>query len=226
MTKRKTFHYPFNSNLVLSILNTIYAIFLGLLFTFCVQLKVNDSDGNVKEISIMVSSANIFPVVILALYFLFDWLTTNVTIPLKEGFNNLLLIIFIILVVFLGLMVALAFDPNPFPLYWSFGSYAVIVTIWDVLLSKIPDFRGSVIFSLLIYTTVIARFSIGLFMLFFVWFIFFFRPEDYREILDQQTMILLLTIYLIVKFIRYYVYVFCQNTKEELKNNNPQLNDK
>lgn len=213
MKLRTTSHYQFDSALVLSILNTIYAIFLGLLFTFLVQIKSDESSGDVKGITLMVSSSTLKPVIILSLYFLFDWFTTNVTIPLKTGFNNLLLILFVVLIVFLGVMVALAFDPNPIRLYWFFGIYAVIVTAWDILLSKIPDFREHVTFSLLIYTTVIARFSIGVFMLFFLTFGWLLRPDDYEQILDHQTMLSLLTIYVVVKFIRYYVYVFCLNLK-------------
>ncbi len=216
MNFRTTLQYKFESNLVLSILNTIYAIFLGLLFTFLVQIKSNESNGDVKEITIMVSLNNIAPVIILSLYFLFDWFTTNVTIPLKKGFNNLLLILFVVLIVLLGVMVALAFDPNPMRLYWLFGMYAVVVTAWDILLSKIPDFKEHIAFSLLIYTTVIARFSIGIFMLFFLSFGWMLRPDDYKEILDHQTMLSLLTVYLIVKLFRYYIYVFCQNLATEV----------
>jgi hypothetical protein len=219
MTKNKTFRYKFDHTLVSSILNTIYAIFLGLLFTFFVQLKL-DIDGKVKEIGLMVSLENASLVSILALYFIFDWFSTNITIKIKDGFNNLLLIIFVILIVFLGVMVILAFDPNPNRLYWLFGFYAVIVTGWDILLSNLPNLKKNdrILIPLLIYSTVIARFSIGIFILFYVSFVSLFRPDDKNELLNHQTMLYLLTVYLIVKFLRYYVYVFCFNSLESNEN--------
>jgi len=91
------FNYRVKSPAVLSMLNNIYAIFLGLLFTYFINFRV-DGDGESLQLRIMINSQNLAMVSLLASYFILDWLTAAITVPLKEDLLYLLPVVLIVLI--------------------------------------------------------------------------------------------------------------------------------
>jgi hypothetical protein len=64
--------YKVEREVVISILNTIYAIYPGLLFTFFFSIA---SNAGKVSVTFNLTSANWLTVTLLASYFLLDWLT-------------------------------------------------------------------------------------------------------------------------------------------------------
>ncbi len=186
------------------VLNTIYAIFLGLLFTFFFDQDVQN--GGVSSVYFLVSKRNWIPVVSISIYFLLDWLTTNLTVTLKGAMNHLLLIVMVLLISYLGGLVVLAFAPQT-ELYLLFAIYASIVPWWDLFL-KVRDpssAEGAAITkaNLVSWALILCRICVGVFML---------LQASLDKWLDhpatgQGLSNALLITYVILKLVRYFAYV-------------------
>jgi hypothetical protein len=184
------------------ILNMLYAVFLAVFFRFCI-VQVIDHGGGV-DIRLLISKGNGATVVLLAIYYLFDWLTTNLSTAAK-GINYLLLPIFIVLMVWLGGLVAFAFEPTRDWYFW-FGLYASLVPWWDLIdIDRERPTREQVGLCLALNLVVLLRLACGIFILVASWFLLWIFPNEHQEL--NGNLIYLLFCYVALKALRYALYV-------------------
>lgn len=190
------FNYRVDHNTSSAVLNTMYAIFLGLLFTFFFHQEI--SGGAVKEVHFLVTRDNWLPVTFLSVYFVLDWLTTNLTVRLKEPMNHWVLMALILLVSYLGGLVVLAFYPRT-TLYFLFAVYASVVPWWDK-----PKRKSSLPCQLVTYGIILMRMAVGLYMLFIVGI----KVFAYQSLTSMNSSVpVALVTYVALKFFRYVLYV-------------------
>ncbi|MFN9249223.1 MAG: hypothetical protein ACK6DS_19350 [Planctomycetota bacterium] len=115
----------------LLILNTQYAIFLGLFMQFV--FKVEGSSQGPNQVLLLLDNSNLVPIGCWLFYLVVDWLTTNLTVSVKSKLNHFYLIALIIVVTFLGALPILAIEPN-LRFYLFSAAYFVLVPVWDLFL--------------------------------------------------------------------------------------------
>src|SRR5262245_59887168 len=120
-------NYRIQGDYIISMLNNVYAIFLCLVFTYFVSFQFNQ-DAHSFQIRLMLTPENAYPVILLTAYFILDWLTATITVPLKQEMLYLLPLVLVGLILYLGVMIIFALDPKRlFHLYLLFGIYASVV---------------------------------------------------------------------------------------------------
>lgn len=136
--------------LVSTITSTIYGILLGLMFKsfFIISQVPNQSDPHNVSVIIPLKSENIFFVLLVSIYFIFDWFSTIVTShKLSERSQNKELYIEhwipIILIIFiLGLASSVMFSLQSGSIkFIIFGCYAIIVPTWDYFMYHVGRSR-------------------------------------------------------------------------------------
>jgi hypothetical protein len=147
----------------LLILNTQYAIFLGLFMQFVFKVDESNQEPNVL---LLLNNSNLLPIAFWLFYLVIDWLTTNLTVSVKHKLNHVYLVALICVVTFLGALPILAIQPN-LRFYFLSGLYFLLVPVWDFFLpnqmtQKSPVFLlmltlrlGVGVFFLLLYLLVI-----------------------------------------------------------------------
>jgi hypothetical protein len=186
---------------VLRILNMLYSVFLGILARFAIQQTTGNNQR--LEVHFLISHGNLIPVALLSIYFVFDWLSTNITVPSKMRINNLILPGMIVGIVCLGGLVAFAFVPSNCWLL-LFGLYASIVPWYDLIDTKsIDEQRHGLINCLVIYGIILVRVTLGLFVFISGAFHTLLLPSNLLSSNDWW----LLASVVLLKLFRYYVFV-------------------
>lgn len=205
----KAFVYVAPENRVRSILNTIYAIFLGFLFISLFELRFDDS-SNQLVLNLLITGKNRLPLCLLFSYFIFDWLTFNMTV--KGGVNHLIVVPLIVLIVCLGALTILAFVPSR-TLYLFFSMYLFIVSWWDLFRVQVLDIKATELAKyFLVYGIFLIRLSLGFYMLCFCAF------GAWLKLPYEGTSLLIATSFAVLfKFIRYLTYVGLMKNNEREK---------
>jgi hypothetical protein len=197
-----------------SVLNTIYAIFLGLLFTFFFNQNV--VDGNVKSVDFLLTSKNWLPVLAISGYYILDWLTANITLDIGSQINHWVLMLLVVLVSYLGGLVIVAFAPR-LALYFWFSVYACIVPWWDLWVYRglAADSGAAMGRKLMTYWIIFVRLIVGLFMFILAALGYILGHE---ELFFSHFKYLppLLLLYVFFKLVRYVVYVKYDITRGSL----------
>lgn len=140
------------------------------------------------------------PVLLLSTYFVFDWLTTNITVPMKANVSLHLLLPFMVLgIVVLGGLVAFAFAPSSWWIFF-FGLYAFIVPWYDIV--AIDENTWSLSRSFVIYAIILFRVITGLFVFTIASFQLWLYPKNHLELSDGW-LIMLIAAYVFLKVLRY-----------------------
>jgi hypothetical protein len=198
--------YRIESQKVITTLNVIYSMFFAVLARFAFQQEINPSTRSVSGIHCLVDAQNLLPVVFLASYFLLDWLTTNITAALKDGMNHLVFVALIIIVAYLGVLVALSFAVT-IQFYFLVSTYACVVPWWDLMKPSMYRLESQVLFrSLVVYGIVILRLVVGISMLLTVVLSWWLNSTEALTNI-RPIMFIGLFLYLILKLIRYFAYV-------------------
>jgi len=184
-----------------SSVNTVYAIFLGLLGTFLVSQNL-DGAGQLQGVVLQVSDQNWLPVSLMGAYYIFDWLSANVTVGHRGRINHLLLIAVLILISYLGVLVITAFAPSH--VFFSLlAPYVLIVPFWDLWLRGsdfAPTGRG-----LAIAAIALVRIILGVFIGFRVLSFELLSTHSDHAALQGELLILLIA-FVLVKILRYLTY--------------------
>jgi len=199
--------YRVKEELVRTILNTIYAIFLGFLFTNVFHRTIDPSTENVRSVKFLIDAKNVLPVCLLSFYFLLDWLTANLTLSSKKkvGINHFYLMLIMALICYLGGMIILAFAPER-NLYLLFAVYATLVPWWDILTPSLPDpLKQSLSVKLWISFIMLLRLVVGLFMLVVVLLNFLRPASDFEAV--YHTLHLSMSVLVAAKFFRYLFFL-------------------
>lgn len=129
-TIQKTMKYKVTDfQLVLTLLNVMYGVFLGVFSQYLVQFS--DAEHHPIDIKFLVCSENIFFVASLFLYYLLDWFSSNITLLFEKGTNHIILLSAIIFIFWLGFMLIIALNPGN-SLFLSFGIYSAIASSLDI----------------------------------------------------------------------------------------------
>jgi hypothetical protein len=200
---RPIFTQKLTASYALSILNIIYAIFLGLLFTYFFKFDLNP-ETKIPEVSVMLTSNNWEPLCLLGIYFILDLLTTNRTVAILKKINPLLLFCLIVLIAYLGSMVVLAFDINKTVLYPMFAIYALIVSFYDIMLWKLNT--ESYLVSIVILIIALSRLAIGLVMFISITLTIVFKTAELSAEANRGSLIAFIFAFVVDKFIRFFVY--------------------
>jgi hypothetical protein len=112
----------------LHIINTQYSVFFGVIFGL--SFYVNAS--NPPSVDLSIRAENIPIMLFMSLYYISDWFTANV-LPRRIPISIVLLFFQVLGVVFLGVTIVLM-NSNGMSKYILFGTYAVLVGIYDLYL--------------------------------------------------------------------------------------------
>jgi hypothetical protein len=188
----------------LPLLNVVYTVFLGLLFRQTFQHQVDPITHRVV-VTMLLTNNNILPVILLATYFLFDWLSANLTIELKDGVSHPLLLLLILLIVYLGATVMYAFAPSTI-FYLCVFAYATVVAFWDLFVPHSNGDAETAWRGFVIGAVIAARSAIALTGLF--WMVLLALLGFTGSVPEQLwPAALLLLFYVGLKVVRYVVYL-------------------
>lgn len=182
----------------LSILNTVYSVFLGLLLSYLFQF----SGTPTPQIKITLTAGNWIPVSLLFFYYILDWFSTNISLQFFVRISHIFLMCLTLLIAYLGGMVILAFDVSKPFLYPLFATYAIVVAIYDVMLWQRK--RRNPVGSLVICIVAISRLAIGLFMFVPLILTTIFKPAEVAS--NKNGVIALILVFAVDKFIRFIAY--------------------
>jgi hypothetical protein len=190
---------------VVRILNMVYSVFLAILARFAIQ-QVGGTGTKPLEIQLLISDVNLIPVLLLVTYFLFDWLTANITVPLKERVSHLLLPVLIVGVLALGGLVAFSFVPSGSWLVF-FGAYAFVVPWYDIIVIKAVTEKDQGLRNcLIIYGIILARLASGAFILVIASLKLWLHPDTLVQSLDGS-LLTWIGVYVALKLIRYIIFL-------------------
>ena len=116
-----------DKNIVTTMMNVMYAVFLGLLASTIIH--INNSPGN-HTVTLIVDRGNLLWLLLFLSYFVLDWFSANVTMLYDNGVNHFILMASLILVAWFGTMMVASVSPS-FGLMCSFALYAVFVPLGD-----------------------------------------------------------------------------------------------
>lgn len=190
---------------VVRLLNMVYSVFLAILARFAIQ-QSGGTDSKPLEIHFLISGTNWLPVLFLSVYFFLDWLTTNITVPLKVRVTHILLPFMVIAILALGGLVAFAFAPSS---RWVllFGLYASIVPWYDIIGIGATDERALGLQNcMIIYGLIFCRVVTGIFILLIAVFKLWLHPDTPLQT-SAGWLITWLGIYVGFKLLRYVIFL-------------------
>lgn len=128
--------YDVNREMAQASLNTVYAIFLGLIGTYLIGEETSPSNG---VFVLHLNPGNRAWVGVMCTYFVFDWLSANLSVARRGTVNHLVLIAVLLLIAYLGVVVVAAFGPGH-DFFQLLAVYVFIVPSWDIF-ARWQDFR-------------------------------------------------------------------------------------
>lgn len=205
---------PLKSDDALRILNMVYSVFFAILARFAIQ-QTGGVNGEPLKIHVLVSQNNWIPVTLLCTYFIFDWLTANISLPLKGKIPHLLVPLMMVGILALGGLVAFAFVPSGL---WALlvGVYVSLTPWYDIIGMKSDDENNQGLGNcMLIYAVIFLRLVTGVFFLSMAMFKLWLHPESPVKASDGWLLIWL-CIYVILKLIRYSVLLplYCNHSNK------------
>src|SRR3990167_4766652 len=199
----KAFRHCVSEEVSLSILNTIYAVFLGLLSTYFFAQRFS-TDGVLIRVVILVDHHNRAWVALATVYFFLDWLTTNITVSIRGKVNHVVLIALVVLISYLGGIVIMAFAPGHHFLV-LLSLYAVIVPVWDFLVPKKElGQAGAIAATIIVHGLIAVRWCVGLMLAASAFFVLRYKPDDFDA--ASPFFMWLLVAFVLLKLLRYLVY--------------------
>lgn len=188
------------------ILNMVYSVFLAIIGRFAIQQIGGGGDVRPLEVHFLISESNWIPVLFLTFYFIFDWLSTNITLPMKASMTHMLLPVMITGIVVLGGLVAFAFVPSHL-WYFLFGVYAAITPWYDIIATKSADEEAHGLKNcIIIYGMISLRVATGLIILCLAGFRLWLHPDGHVQPADGW-LLFWLGVYVGLKMARYFVFI-------------------
>jgi len=196
-----------------SILNITYSITIGLFFKRLFFTSTTTLGGSVEtEIAFLLSPENWLAIVLILLYFIIDWFSTNVTI-IEEGANHIILFLSVIFIFYYGFICSQSIFPSEI-LFLHFGIYNIMVCGHDFLIplnTEGIDGKDKLTYTIQKIFIFICRLALS------GWLVaasFAYLNESTPMLTsEKKDMFLVVGILVLVKLIRYFYYVYLNEKK-------------
>jgi len=200
-----------DKNIVTTMMNVMYAVFLGLLASKITY--INNPLGN-HTVTLIVDRGNLTWLLLFLSYFVLDWFSANVTTLYDRGINHFIHMVSLILVAWLGIMMVASISPG-FSLVSSFALYAVFVPIGDFFVRGNASLRSQLKWRLPLFIITILRLSIASYLCINIISLKLWC-DNAEQASATSNLIAWVGVYVALKLFRYLWLIFIKgNTEEE-----------
>ncbi|MDP1814034.1 MAG: hypothetical protein Q8K92_06255 [Leadbetterella sp.] len=194
-----------NSGLVLTLLNVMYGVFLGVFAQYLVIIGTEEITKT-PTVEYLITKNNCIFLFAFLIYFVIDWFSANITLIFEEGVNHLILILAILFIFWLGFMLINAIEPNNY-LFLSFSIYSAIASSLDIRIKYSLNESNELQEIWKKYVFFIIRLLFSFILLFFS-ILLILNANLESELIMKSLCYLFLAFIIIAKIIRYFVLVY------------------
>lgn len=194
-----------NSGLVLTLLNVMYGVFLGVFAQYLVIIGT-ENVTKTPTVEYLITQNNCIFLFAFLIYFVIDWFSANITLIFDQGVNHIILILAILFIFWLGFMLINAIEPNNY-LFLSFSIYSAIASSLDIKIKYSINESEELqeIWKKYVFFIVRLLFS---FILLFCSILLILNANHGSEQIMKYLCYFFLALIIIAKIIRYFVLVY------------------